>query len=159
MALWELHERNKQKEEKKERRCQWAVSVGYHFNGEGEAMAEKSSIILIDMDDTTTDDIENALKDWEIIKISVSELLVEKLIQEKSTLAFIMLNAQPERARTLEICKKLKGAPQIADIPLLVALDRSQASQVQYALEVGVKKCVIKPLDEKYLKKAIGEFI
>lgn len=42
--------------------------------------------------------------------------------------AFIMLNAQPEKPETVELCQRLKEDPATADIPLLVALDMNKVT-------------------------------
>ena len=44
-----------------------------------------------------------------------------------------------------------------ADVPLLVTFDRNQVTQIQYALEVGAKKCMVKPFIPSYLKETVKE--
>lgn len=70
-----------------------------------------------------------------------------------------MLNTQPEKVKTIELCKRLKDDPAAANIPLLVVLDKDRVTQIQYIFEAGVSKCMMKPFNKAYFKQAVNELI
>lgn len=71
----------------------------------------------------------------------------------------MIANARETREETVRLCEVIRAQCQRSSHRLLIVLDRWQASQVQYVLELGDSRCLIKPFDQVRLMGAVGELL
>jgi DNA-binding response OmpR family regulator len=69
--------------------------------------------------------------------------------------AIAIVDGEETREKTLELCRTVRRRAGDTALPIVVALERWQASQVQYVLELEATRCVIKPFDAKELGRAV----
>ena len=107
-------------------------------------------LLMIGVDDTHSKVIKEYFQSWSIEEAGPSE--TKDLSGHGYNL--VIADARDTKDQTLELCTDLRN--QSDDPPLLVTMERWQASQVQYILELGSTRCLIKSFDTKDLGKAVG---
>lgn len=122
-------------------------------------MSNKSKVLVIGMDEKTLSVIRESLSDCDVTDMDIDEGKDTLNIPDQDRPDLIILNARSEKQMTLELCKGLKTNSSTADVPLLVTFDRNQVTQIQYALEVGAKKCMVKPLIPSYVKETVEDLL
>ena len=118
-------------------------------------MSGKPKVLVIGMDEKNLSVIRECLSECDVATMDMEEGQDTLSIPDKVKPDLMILNGQSEKQGTLALCKGLKTNPVTADIPLVVAVDRFQATQVQYVLEEGVEKCMVKPLNVSYVKSSL----
>ena len=115
-------------------------------------MSRKSKVLVIGMDEKNLSVIRECLSECDVATMDMEEGQDKVNIPDKAKPDLIILNGQSERQRSLALCKELKTSPTTGSILLVVVFDRHQATQIQYVLEAGAEKCMVKPLNVSYVK-------
>ncbi len=118
-------------------------------------MLRKSKVLVIGMDEKNLLVIRECLGECDVATMDMEEGQDKMSIPDKAKPDLIILNGQSEKQRSLALCKELNTNPTTASIPLVVAFDRHQATQIQYVLEAGAEKCMVKPLNVSYVKSSL----
>ena len=122
-------------------------------------MSDKSKVLVIGMYETNLSVIKDCLSDYDVTVIDIDEEKDRLDIPDEERPDLIILNGQSEKETTVELCEGLKTNSTTADIPLLVAFDRNQVTQIQYVLQAGAKQCALKPFIPSYLKETVRELL
>jgi DNA-binding response OmpR family regulator len=110
-------------------------------------------LLMIGLDDAHSKVIKEHFQSWSIEEAGASE--TTDISGQGYNLA--IADARDTKDQTLELCTDLRNQSQ--ELPLLVTMERWQASQVQYILELGSTRCLIKSFDTKDLGKAVGALL
>jgi DNA-binding response OmpR family regulator len=71
----------------------------------------------------------------------------------------VVAEARDNRQDTLAMCSKIRGYSKAKSVPILVALERWEANQVQYILELGDTRCIIKSFEAPTLQKTVKQMV
>jgi len=81
---------------------------------------------------------------------------LEAIPVEKPGLVLLDLNL-PGGMNGVDICRQIKGNPEIADTPVIIISGEGHPQAIQEAIEAGVARYLVKPIGMDDLEKAIAE--
>ncbi|NOX20356.1 MAG: response regulator [Nitrospirae bacterium] len=101
--------------------------------------------------------IEDKLKraGLDVVTLRESTRAVEKIKQEKPDL--IILDWMMPEISGIEICKRIKQDPELADIPVFMLTAKGQEDDEKLGLSCGVERYITKPFSPRGLLELILE--
>lgn len=94
--------------------------------------------------------IRSALPDWEVCEFALSGDDCP-LDFESQAPNLIVLQAQPERSRTMSLCKRVKSHAGGREVPVIVVVKMGQVTHVADIIAHGANTCLIGPCRPKSL--------
>ncbi|MBI3180143.1 MAG: hypothetical protein HYZ27_10805, partial [Deltaproteobacteria bacterium] len=70
--------------------------------------------------------------------------LLRDLLRSPGKPALVIMHAAAERPATVERVGKIKAA--VPGVRVILVVHRHQASQISYAIEAGVHRCMVEPI-------------
>jgi hypothetical protein len=112
-------------------------------------------LLLIDMDEAHSGVIREHFASWFIQEVARSDLTRSA----RQNYDLVITKACDEKDQTLALCSWIRSLLDCSDLPLLVVLDRWQATQVQYILGLDGARCLIRSFDEGRLASVVAELL
>ncbi len=109
-------------------------------------------LLMLDVDDSHSKVVREQFASWTIDEAGASSLAG----RAGQAYDLVIANARDTREQTLALCSDIRNEAGGPDVPILVTLERFQANQVQYILESGRSRCLIKSFGIHELSRAVA---
>lgn len=97
------------------------------------------------------------LEGYEVVKASNGEEALARVADEAPDL--VLLDVMMPRMNGRDVCRKIKGDPETANIPVIFLSARAQDLDVEAGLELGADAYVTKPFDPANLLETIADLL
>lgn len=107
------------------------------------------------MDEAHSRVIREHLACWSIQEVARSDLTRSA----GQNYDLVITSACDEKDQTVALCSWIRSLLDCSELPLLVVLDRWQATQAQYILSLDGTRCLIRSFDKVRLARVLAELL
>ena len=116
-------------------------------------------ILVVGATGKETAQLEDCLPDWDCLQVSLSDEGKPSVPPMASKPTVILVFARKEEEKTVSICREIRNFPEIATVPILLAVGKYDMAQGNAVKRMGNAEFVITPFLQKSLQDKIAALL